>query len=123
MKKPTASCFALKLAGAGKGLLVGGGAMGINAACLPGITRVCDRAFCNSAWAFFAFASRAVGICGAGCGLRSAVRGRYCDLRFGVGSHGLASTLEMKIAATTVAAMPIARYVRRTCFQRRPRGS
>src|SRR5262245_44057646 len=109
MKNPIASCFELKPAGAGKGLLAGGGAMGINAACLPGTTRVWARAFCNSACSFLALASRAVGMCGAGWGLRSAVRGRYCKRRFGVGNQGLARTLEMKIAATIVTPMAIAR--------------
>src|SRR5262249_3206084 len=123
MKKPMASCFELKLAGAGRGLVAGGGTMGSNAACLPGTTRVCDKAFCNSACSFLALTSRAVGICGGGSGLRSVGRGRYCDLKLGVFRNGAESTLEIKIAATIVTAIPIARYVRRTCLQRRPRGS
>src|SRR5437762_2127360 len=109
MKKPTVSCFELKLEGAGRGLLVGGGAIGINAARLPGTTRVCARAFCNSAWAFFALASRAVGICGAACGFKSVERGKYCDLKLGVFRNGADSTLEMKIAATMVTPTPMAR--------------
>src|SRR5215813_10284011 len=109
MKKPTVSCFELKLDGAGNGLFAGGGAIGNKAACLPGTTRVWDKALCNSAWAFLALASRAVGICGAGCGLRSVVRGRYCDLRLGRSSHGAESTLEMKIPATIVTTIPITR--------------
>src|SRR5262245_40035947 len=109
MKKPMASCFELKLAGAGRGLLAGGVAMGNKAAWRPGTTRVCDRAFCNSAWAFLALASRAVGICGAGCGFRSVGRGRYCDLKLGGFRNGAESTLEIKIAATIVTPTPIAK--------------
>src|SRR6185295_17568559 len=54
----------------------------------------------------------------------SEVRGRFCsDRRLSVGSSGFASTLAMKMAATDVMVIPRARYVRRTCRHRRPRGS
>ena len=62
--------------------------------------------------------SRAFGSTARGCGLR------LCSGRkLNGGRNGFASTLAMKIAVMTVANTPSAKYVRRTCRQRRPRGS
>src|SRR2546429_8646779 len=71
-----ASCLALKLAGAGSGVVAGGGATGRSSACLPGTRLTFSYAFCNSACAFFALASRALSKGAGGCGLIFELGGR-----------------------------------------------
>src|SRR5882672_477563 len=105
-----ASCLAPKLDGAGRGVFAGGGTMGINSERLAGTTRVCDRAFCNSACAFLALASRALGRIARGCGLMSELRGKFCNgRRFRRGNKGLAKTLAIKTATSAVMITPNAR--------------
>src|SRR5712692_11248765 len=117
--------FEVNVAGAGKGVLAGGGAIGISCGRCPGMTRVCDKAFCNSAWAFLALASRGfVGRIAGAFGGRSLACGRFgSGRRLNFGSKGLDNTLAMKTDARAVTITPSTRYVRRTRRHRRPRGS
>src|SRR2546427_11420235 len=94
-----ASCLALKLAGAGGGVVAGGGATGSSSACLPGTRLTFSYAFCNSACAFFALASRGLGKGAGGCGLGAELRGECVSGRkLNRGRSGLARTLQMKTA-------------------------
>ena len=76
-----------------------------------GVTRVCKRAFCSSAFAFLAFTSLDIaGSVARGRGLMSPACGKVgSGRRLRCGSSGFASTLAMNIAAKVVARIPSAR--------------
>src|ERR1700674_3043187 len=104
------SGFDVNCSGAGKGVFVGGGKIGVNSLRWPGTGGIADSAFFRSSRAFFALIS--VGVFGVaiGFGAISDFFGKDSCRRFKRGpKKGFASTLAMKIAASAVIITPNAR--------------
>src|SRR5258708_839195 len=103
--------FEVNFAGAGNGVVVGGGTIGISslrfAGILGGFLASSLKSFC---WALLAFCS--AGVLGGSviAGLISTGLGKTANgRRFKCGSNGFASTLAIKIPVTSVTTIPSAR--------------